>query len=1131
MRATTVFPVKSKTGQRYWPLILLAVVVSFSCKKKSADTLFTLLESKHSGITFNNRINDQDSSISFINEFGYMGGGVGIGDFNNDGLKDIFFTGSQVSAALYLNQGNNSLVDITAKAGVITKAWCTGVSIVDINNDGYDDIYVCVLGKGMTEKSPNLLFINQHDLTFKEEAAAYGLADLGNSTQAAFLDYDKDGDLDMYLNNYLLSTRNANDIYPRDRSGFSPANDKLFRNDGDSLQKGHPVFTDVSLQAGIKEDGYGLGIVVSDFNGDNYPDIYVANDFVSNDILWLNNQDGSFTNCISQSVNHQSYSSMGVDAADINNDTLADIVTLDMLPELNTRRKTSVSFMHNERYLAEREMGYEPAFVRNMLQLNMGLRLMGDKRIPYFSEIGQLSGIDATDWSWSVLLADFNCDGWKDMHITNGIGRDFIHGDFLEFSSSIFSSNLSREEQERKIRQKISGQKPVELPNYLFLNNKGLIFSDHSAAGGINKKAISNGAASVDLDNDGDLDLVVNNINSEAFVFLNNTFDNRKESKTHSLRIQLKNAVSQNQSAFGAKLFLYSGGLVQMLEQNPVRGYFSSVDQRLFFGLGENIYADSLRVIWPDGKTTVMHHIKADTLLTLFAEQANFEPEPKISMPPFLFQDITGESGISYKHTEVPYNDFAYQRLLPQKYSQQGPYIATGDINGDKRTDFFIGGGARFTGQIFKQLSLGSFERSNLTDSLKLPEDADCLFFDADIDGDQDLLVTYGDIQFADIKGFHSPKLFLNDGKGVFIFKADAIPDSVMTIAGSVSSGDFDSDGDPDLFIGGRVSQKYPLAARSFILENNKGKFKDITATVCPSLQLPGMVTSSVCTDFNGDGSPDLVIAGEWMDIRFFVNHGGKLVEITKTTGLKHISGMWRSLIAADADNDGDMDFIAGNLGLNCMYKVTASEPMEMFSADLDGNGSIDPILFYYIKDKDGKRRSFPAISRGLFAEQVPSIKRKFLRYNDYANADFQTVFKGMSKEKIMRLYCDETRSCYIENAGNGKFIKHPLPVEAQFAPVNAIICEDLDMDGFKDILIAGNEYQAEVLGGRYDASYGSFLKGTAAKTFSIVPGRHSGFSVQGDVKDMDLIMLADGSKRILVAANNDSLRVFKVMK
>ncbi|MGL6267670.1 MAG: FG-GAP repeat domain-containing protein, partial [Chitinophagaceae bacterium] len=437
-----------------------------------------------------------------------------------------------------------------------------------------------------------------------------------------------------------------------------------------------------------------------------------------------------------------------------------------------------------------------------------------------------------------------------------------------------------------------------------------------------------------------------------------------------------------------------------------------------------------------------------------------------------------------------------------------------------------IGGGARFNGQIFKQLSSGSFETSNLTDSLKLPEDADCLFFDADIDGDQDLLVTYGDIQFAGLKGFHSPKLFLNDGKGVFTFKADAIPDSVVTIAGTVSTGDLDGDGDPDLFIGGRVSQKYPLAARSFILENNKGKFRVVTATVCPSLQVPGMVTCSVWTDFNGDGSADLVIAGEWMDIRFFSNQGGKLVEIANNTGLSHISGMWRSLITADVDNDGDMDFIAGNLGLNCMYKVTATEPMELFSADLDGNRSIDPILFYYIKDKDGKRRSFPAISRGLFAEQVPSIKRKFLRYNDYANADFQNVFKGVSKEKILRLYCNETRSCYIENAGNGKFIKHPLPVEAQFAPVNAIICADLDMDGIKDILLAGNEYQAEVLGGRYDASYGSFLKGTSAKTFSAVPGRHSGFFVHGDVKDMALINLADGTKRVLVAVNNDSLRV-----
>ncbi len=1112
----------------YFFVISGAILFLTSCTHKQSDHLFTQLSAAASGIHFNNEIRENDSSHSFINEFGYMGGGVGIGDFNNDGKKDIFFSGNQVSCRLYINKGNNEFEDITEKAGIRTDVWCTGVSVVDINNDGYDDIYVCVFGKDLLHRSKNLLFINQHDLTFKEEAEAYGLADTGYSTQAVFFDYDKDGDLDMFLTNYLLTANSANNIYPRDRSGNSPANDRLYRNDGDSAHTGHPVFKDVSLQAGIKEDGFGLGVVASDFNNDGWPDIYVANDFVTNDELWLNNHNGTFTNCIDRAMHHQSYSSMGADAADINNDALPDILTLDMLPEYNERKKTSFSFMNHERYERERAMGYEPEFMRNMLQLNNGNLLYGDTSIPFFSEIGQLAGIQATDWSWSVLMADFNNDGWKDIHVTNGIGRDFINADFLEFSSNIFNSSLSQKEQHDAIRRKLAALKHINLPNYLFMNKQDLRFEDESENAGINEPSMSNGAVYVDLDNDGDLDLVVNNINKEAFVFVNNTNQKGKTASSHFLSLQL-DGDSLNRQGFGAKILVYDKSGVQMQEENPVRGYFSSVDRQLVFGLGGNDHIDSLLVIWPDDKHQTIRNFHADTTFILSWKNAGPLPPVKTTVPHLLFTDITASSGILYRHQENPFNDYSIQRLFPQKYSQLGPFITSGDINQDGLTDFFVGGGINFSGKIFTQKAGQTFSSKNLTDSIKYQEDMDCILFDADQDGDLDLLVTCGDLQYPENSIYYKPRLYLNDGKGNFKLSPGAIPEGIKTFAGSVSAGDLDGDGDLDLFIGGRVSRKYPNSPESFILQNDHGIFTDVTGKVCPALQYPGMVTSSVWTDFDNDKQTDLIIAGEWMPVRFFKNNHGRLTEATETTGLTHMNGMWRSLIATDIDNDGDVDLVAGNLGLNCDYQVTATEPMQLFATDLDGNGSIDPVFFYYIKGLDGKKHSVPGISRSQLSEQAPFIKKQFLRHSDYAKADYEKIFKGKAAKDILKLYCDETRTVYLENTGHGKFIKHPLPIEAQFAPVNAILCEDMDNDGFKDLLLAGNEYQSAVMTGRYDASYGCFLRGHADGKFSSVPPAESGFILNGDVKDMSLIKLSNGLKIVLAAINNDSLRVFRI--
>jgi len=1114
----------------YSRVVVLLVILTclIACKHKTNNTLFTQLSPEESGIYFSNDIHDNDSSKSFINEFGYMGGGVGIGDFDNDGLKDIFFSANQVSSQLYINKGNNKFQEITKDAGVSTSVWATGVSIVDINNDGYDDIYVCVYGKTLIERAKNLLFINQKNLTFLEEAENYGLADTSYSTQAAFFDYDKDGDLDMFLSNYLIGGNNANYIIPRDTSGRSVANDRLYRNDGDTLKLGHPFFVDVSIQANIKDDGYGLGLSVSDFNNDGWPDVYVANDFISNDNLWINNKNGTFTNCIAKALRHQSYSSMGADAADINNDGLTDIVTLDMLPEYNKRKKESFFFMNYERYQSERLRGYEPEFMRNMLQLNNGNICKNDTCLPFFSEIGQLAGISATDWSWSVLMADFDCDGWKDIHMTNGIGRDFINADFIEFSNQIFASSLDKKEQQKAIKKKLASLDHVKLNNYLYTNNRNYTFSDASERSGIDEASMSNGAAYVDIDNDGDFDLVVNNINKEAFVFVNNTIEEKKVSNPHFLSVVLKGD-TLNSQGFGTKLLLYQKGSLQVQEQNPYRGYCSSVDQKLIFGLGGNDKIDSLVVLWPNDKKQIINNIQADTTIAILKKNALDFPYHNVQQPTTLFSDVTFASNILYRHEDNEYNDFANQRLLPQKFSQLGPFMAAGDINGDSATDFFIGGGFSKSGQFFSQTKNQSFVSKFLTDSVKMEEDMDCSFFDADSDGDADLLITYGDVIQQENSVHYKPRLFFNDGKGNFSLKSEAIPASVTTIAGCVSTGDYDKDGDLDIFIGGRVSKNYPLPPASFLLQNNKGLFTDVTAKVCPALQKPGMITAAVWTDFDNDKKIDLIIAGEWMPLRFFRNENSSLIEVTNENGLSNMNGMWRSLAASDIDRDGDMDIIAGNLGLNCTYHVSPQEPMQLFAKDLDGNGSIDPIFFYYIKDKDGKRKLFPGISKSQFADQVPAIKKQFLYTKDYAGATFDDIFPKNRRENLMQLRCDETRSCYFENLGKGKFKKHVLPMEAQFAPVNAIVCDDLNGDGYLDILLAGNEYQADVITGRYDASYGCFFKGTGNKTFQFIPSVKSGFIINGDVKDLQVVRLSNGSKLILAAVNNDSLRVFKI--
>ncbi len=1100
--------------------------IAFSCKEKNQNQLFTFLSSKETGIKFSNDIDETKMPGDALNEFAYMGGGVGILDVNNDGLKDIFFCGNQVSSKLYLNKGKNHFEDITQSAGVVTSDWVTGISVADINADGYDDFYLCTYGKTLGTHSRNLLFINQHNNTFKEEAVEYGLADTSYSTQAVFFDYDKDGDLDIYLSNYMLNASySANYLFRKDTTGRSLANDRLYRNDGS--HNGHPLFTDVSMAAGIKEDGFGLGVIVCDLNMDGWPDVYVCDDFVSNDDLWLNNKNGTFTNVLDVATRHQSYSSMGCDAADINNDNKIDVASVDMMPEDNYRKKQTFSFMNYDRYNEERNLGYSPEFMRNMLQLNNGNYLRGDTAIPFFSEIGQMAGISETDWSWSILFADFNNDGYKDAHITNGIGRDFINADFISFSQTV-GQNANEEQVRKTLRDKLVSLKHVDIPNYLYLNNGDYTFSNITDSSGIKQNSMSNGAAYVDLDNDGDLDLVVNNINKEAFVLINNKNDDNKPKTSHSISFILKGD-SLNTHGFGAKVFVNASGTTQMQEEYPVRGYLSTVDTKLLFGTGRNTKADSVVIVWANDKKQVLRNLNADSTYTLYQKDASETMNPEDLNIQNNFTDVTASVQALYKHNDYIFNDYAEQRLLPQKYSQLGPFISTGDINNDGKTDFYIGGAFNSDGKIFSQKADGTFAGKDFTADSKFAEDQSSALFDADGDGDLDLFLTYGDMRYSDTSIYYQPHLYLNDGKGNFALSVNAIPSTVKTIAGCIAVTDYDNDGDIDVFIGGRVSKQYPLSPNSYLLQNNKGIFTDVTNKVCAALSKAGMITAAQWADVDNDKHPDLIIAGEYMPVRFFKNSGSALIEATASTGLQNMEGLWRSLIATDIDGDGDTDFVAGNLGLNCSYHTTAQYPMKLYADDIDKNGKVDPVMFYYIKDEDGNRNLYPSISKDQLAAQVPLIKKEYLLNKDYATATAGKLFKD--EKSLQILTCNETRSCWIENKGNGKFEKHALPQEAQFAPVNTIICDDMDGDGIKDILLAGNEYQTDVMTGRYDASYGCFLKGNDQKQFQAISPGLSGFRIDGDVKDMKRITTSNNQKLILVAVNNDYMKVFKLSK
>jgi enediyne biosynthesis protein E4 len=1087
--------------------ILVSLLFLIGCKQKN-DTLFTLLKSSETGIDFTNTVEENNNLNILTYEYLYNGGGVAAGDFNNDGLIDLFFTGNAVDNKLYLNKGNWNFEDITASAGVKGKApWKTGVALADVNADGLLDIYISTSGPGNEKQHCNELYINQGGMKpqFKEEASMYNLDACGTySTQASFFDYDKDGDLDMFLLNHARITYNPFFNTRKLRSLRHPQyGNRLYRNDTEK-------FIDVSEQAGIHGSGvnFGLGISVSDLNEDGWPDMYVTNDYEEQDFFYLNQHNGTFKEVLKKSFRHISRNGMGSDVADYNNDGLPDVIVVDMLPEDNHRQKVLKGPDEYDKYNLLRDSGYHHQNMRNVLQLNLGNQ---PDSIPVFSEVGQLAGLSNTDWSWSPLFADFDNDGLKDILITNGFLRDFTNLDFVKYKYG----NDAKNNKHADLLKLVKDLPSTKITNYIFKNNGNLTFDNKTAAWGLTEKSISNGAVYADLDNDGDLDIIVNNINQEAFIYRNNS----DKSNSH-LKIALQGS-KENPFAIGSKIWVTTDSAQQMQELFLSRGFQSSVTPILNFGLGNNKVINEIKVEWPDGKITLIKDLRSDTslVLNIKSETVN-RPQSSAEAKQTIFQNITSSSGITFTHHENEFIDYKVQYLLPYQVSRYGPCITSADVNSDGNEDFFIGGASEQSGRLFLMNKENSFRESDSQpwskDSLK--EDTGAVFFDADGDLDMDLYVVSGGSEFKPSQALElQDRLYLNDGHGRFQESLDALPKEISNGSCAVAS-DYDKDGDQDIFVGARsIPGNYPSPSHCLLLRNDSQnrivKFTNVTPI---ALIKPGIVSSALWTDYNNDSWPDLILAGEFMPITLFENSKGSLLNKTIESGLSNTNGMWCRLMKADIDEDGDEDIIAGNMGLNSAFKTSENEPLVIYSGDYNNDGIIDPIVSTYID-----HIQYPLASRDELLEQLPYLRKTFFNYDAYAKASMENILTNEQVEKSTQLKAYVLGTSIVENKGNGKFSVSSLPIEAQFSSCSAIVFDDFDSDGIKDILLAGNFYPHRVQLGRNDAGSGLFLKGKGKGKFIATMSKHTGFYAPGDIRSMCTLKNKAGERFVIVGVND----------